>query len=99
MIQMQIEKEIRKFIIENFILDGDSNLSDEDSLLEKGIIDSTGVLELVAFIEETYQFRIQDEELIPENLDSIKNISLFVQNKLNEITPTLQPSSPAAQRI
>jgi len=80
---MQIENEIRKFIVENFILDGENNLSNEDSLLEKGVIDSTGVLELVAFIEEKYQFKIKDEELIPENLDSIKNISQFIQNKLN----------------
>lgn len=80
---MNIETEIRKFIEENFILEGDDHLGDEDSLLEKGIIDSTGVLELVAFIEETYQFKIQDEELVPENLDSIINISQFIQNKLN----------------
>jgi len=80
---MQIENEIRKFIMENFLWDEEVNLSEEDSLLEKGIIDSTGVLELVAFIEETYSFKINDEELAPENLDSIKNISQFIQNKLN----------------
>jgi acyl carrier protein len=80
---MSIENEIRKFIEENFILEGEDNLGEEDSLLEKGIIDSTGVLELVAFLEETYQFKIKDEELVPENLDSIKNISQFIQNKLN----------------
>ena len=80
---MEIENEIRKFIEENFILEKEDHLGDEDSLLEKGIIDSTGVLELVAFLEETYQFKIKDEELVPENLDSIKNISQFVQNKLN----------------
>jgi len=80
---MSIENEIRKFIEENFILEGEDNLGDEDSLLDKGIIDSTGVLELVAFLEETYQFKIKDEELVPENLDSIKNISQFIQNKLN----------------
>jgi acyl carrier protein len=80
---MSIENEIRKFIMENFILDGDGNPSNEDSLLEKGIIDSTGVLELVAFIEQTYSFKIKDEELVPENLDSIKNISQFIQNKLD----------------
>jgi acyl carrier protein len=80
--QMSVEGEIRKFISEHFILDGDEILGDEDSLLEKGIIDSTGVLELVAFIEETYQFKIKDEELVPENLDSVKNISQFIQDKL-----------------
>jgi len=79
---MSVEKEIRKFIEENFILDGNDNLSGEDSLLEKGIIDSTGVLELVAFIEENYSLKIKDEELIPENLDSIKSISRFIQEKL-----------------
>ena len=80
---MPVEKEIRKFILENFILDGDNHLEDEDSLLEKGIIDSTGVLELVAFIEENYHFKIQDEELIPENLDSIRNICKFIQTKVD----------------
>ena len=80
---MFIEDEIRKFIEDNFILDGEDHLGDEDSLLEKGVIDSTGVLELVALIEEKYDFKITDEELTPENLDSIKNISQFIQNKLD----------------
>jgi len=80
---MQIESDIRKFIMENFLWDEEVSFSEEDSLLEKGIIDSTGILELVAFIEETYQFKIKDEELNPENLDSIKNISQFIQNKVN----------------
>lgn len=80
---MFIDNEIRKFIEDNFIVDGEDHLGDEDSLLEKGVIDSTGVLELVAFIEETYHFKIKDEELIPDNLDSVKNISQFIQYKLN----------------
>lgn len=94
---MQIENEVRKFIMDNFIVDGENHLSDEDSLLEKGIIDSTGVLELVAFIEETYPFKIKDEELVPENLDSIKNISQFIRSKLQENELTLQVRSSAAQ--
>lgn len=80
---MSIEKQIRRFIEENFILDENDNLHDEDSLLERGIIDSTGVLELVAFIEEHYLFKIADEELVPENLDSIKNICRFIQTKID----------------
>jgi len=87
---MSIEQEVRKFIERNFILDGNDPLQDEDSLLEKGIIDSTGVLELVAFLEETYHFKIEDEELIPENLDSIKNISQFIRNKINGSASFLQ---------
>jgi acyl carrier protein len=78
----RIEGEIRKFIHENFIVDGENHLGSEDSLLEKGIIDSTGVLELVAFIEETYLFKVDDEELIPENLDSIMNISRYIHQKI-----------------
>jgi len=91
---MSVEKEIRKFIEENFILDGNDNLSAEDSLLEKGIIDSTGVLELVAFIEENYNFKIKDEELIPENLDSIKSITKFIQER-QELPGGLQHRSTA----
>ncbi|MEW6375904.1 MAG: acyl carrier protein [Thermodesulfobacteriota bacterium] len=94
---MKIENEIRKFIEENFILEGDNHLGDEDSLLEKGIIDSTGVLELVAFLEETYQFKIKDEELVPENLDSIKNISQFVQNRLNVSLENVKRESRVAR--
>lgn len=94
---MQIENEIRKFISENFILDETENFEDEESLLEKGIIDSTGVLELVAFIEETYPFKIRDEELVPENLDSIKNISTFIRNRMNGATVVLQHNNTAAR--
>ena len=92
---MSVEKEIRKFIEENFILEGNDNLAAEDSLLEKGIIDSTGVLELVAFIEENYSFKIADEELIPENLDSIKNITRFVEERL-EVGRQRQDGSTAS---
>ena len=91
---MSLEKEIRNFIEENFILDGNDNLSSEDSLLEKGIIDSTGVLELVAFIEENYNFKIKDEELVPENLDSIKSITKFIQERV-ELLGGLQQGSAA----
>ena len=78
---MELTEQIRGFILENFIVDGDGNLENGVSLLEEGIIDSTGVLELVAFIEETYHIKVQDEELIPENLDSVNNICRFIQNK------------------
>ena len=82
----QIEQLIRNFIIESFLFGESDSLSDSDSLLERGIIDSTGVLELVAFIEETYGFRLADEELIPENLDSITNIVDFISLKQAHIS-------------
>ena len=82
---MDLNREIRKFIEDNFILSDGKSLSDEDSLLENGIIDSTGVLELVAFVEEKFQITVEDEELVPENLDSIINIASFIQRKLKSL--------------
>ena len=78
---MPIRNVIRKFLYENFIVHEGDILRDDDSLLEKGVIDSTGVLELVAFIEEKYGFRVEDEELVPENLDSIRNVVEFILRK------------------
>jgi len=84
-VPLTIEQQIRYFIIETFLF-GESNdgLKDRDSLLETGVIDSTGVLELITFIEETYKIKVEDEELIPENLDSIANASDFIRRKRAE---------------
>lgn len=79
---MALPAEIRNFIVENFMLGmNPEELTDSDSLLDKGIIDSTGVLELVGFLEENYHIQIEDEELVPENLDSINNLVKFIQKK------------------
>ena len=79
---MSIQNDVKNFIIENFLFNNNQHkLNDDDSFLENGILDSTGVLELVAFIEENYDIKIQDEELIPENLDSINNLINYVQRK------------------
>lgn len=78
-----VEQKVRGFILENFMFsDDESALNSEESLLEKGVIDSTGVMELVAFLEDEYHFQINDEELIPENLDSVRNIVAFVDSKV-----------------
>lgn len=75
--------ELRKFISNNFVLRGEAgSLKDDDSFLEKGIVDSTGVLELVGFLEDTFGFRVEDEELIPENLDSIDNLVAYIEGKV-----------------
>ena len=73
---------IREFIIENFLFGDDEGLKDDASFLEEGIVDSTGVLELVTFLEEEYSITIEDEELIPENLDSIDNAVSYLKKKL-----------------
>jgi acyl carrier protein len=72
---------LREFIRENFLFGQDTPVSDDDSFLELGIIDSTGVLELVAFLEQEHQIRIADEELVPENLDSINRLLRFLETK------------------
>jgi acyl carrier protein len=76
---------IRTFIVENFLFEGDDNLKEDTSFLENGIIDSTGVLELVAFIEETYGISVDDDEIVPENLDSISNITKYIQRKQEQL--------------
>lgn len=80
----QIDKELRRFVIDNFLFGQDDNkFSDEDSFVDEGIIDSTGMLELVAFLEQQYRIKLEDEELIPDNLDSINNLVKFIQKKLH----------------
>jgi len=77
-------KKVRQFIVENFLFGNDENLNNDTSFLEEGIIDSTGVLELVTFLEEAFDIQVDDEELIPENLDSITNVTNFIQAKLKQ---------------
>lgn len=72
---------IRQFIIENFLFEEDENLKEDTSFLESGIIDSTGILELVTYLEETFGITVEDEELIPENLDSISNVVKYLERK------------------
>jgi acyl carrier protein len=74
----QHAEEVRTFISNSFFVD---DFRDEDSFLQNGIIDSTGMLELVAFLEETYELKIEDTELIPENLDSVSNVCRFIERK------------------
>ena len=76
------EYEVRALIIENFLFgEDDGKLSDDDSFLEKGIIDSTGILELVALLEGKYGIKITNNELEPENLDSINKLVRFLGRK------------------
>lgn len=78
----EIKVKIKEYILENFLYSASNDkLADNDSFLEQGIIDSTGILELVAFIEETFSIKLSDEELVPKNLDSINNIGNFILGK------------------
>ena len=79
----RIAQDIREFIISNFLYGQDSaSLADDQSFLESGIIDSTGVLELVGFLEQQFGITIGDRELLPENLDSVQNAAGLVARKL-----------------
>jgi acyl carrier protein len=85
-----LQEQIRNFIVENFLFgDASNGLGDTDSLLDKGIIDSTGVLELVSYLENNFGIRVEDEELVPENLDSIANVSAYILRKQGQVTPQL----------
>lgn len=80
--QMAVEEQVRQFIIKNFMMGANlGKLKNDDPFLENGIIDSTGVLELVGFIEENLGVSVADEELVPENLNSINNIVAYVGRK------------------
>ncbi len=77
-----IQNVIIQFIRDNFIAGRSDVVIDNDlSLIEKGIMDSTGVLELVEFLESTYSIKVEDEELVPENLETVTNIVNFLKTK------------------
>jgi acyl carrier protein len=76
---------IRNFILENYLFSDDqSELDNNDSFLEKGIIDSTGVLEIISFLENTFDIHVNDEEMLPENLDSVNNILQYLERKCGQ---------------
>jgi acyl carrier protein len=79
---LESKKLIREFIVTNFLFGStDTNFSDDDSFLETSIIDSTGILELVAFVETNFGIEVADKELVPENLDSISKLASFIEKK------------------
>jgi acyl carrier protein len=81
-----IAAEIKAFIVSNFLFgQGGDTLQDDESFLDKGIVDSTGILELVAFSEERNGISVADRELVPENLDSLRNVSRFVASKVDAV--------------
>jgi len=78
-----VEKQIRRFLVENFLYDGqEDDLAADASFLEGGIIDSTGVLELELFLEETFGIEVADEDVLPENFDSIRRLVEYTTRKL-----------------
>ena len=85
---MSVKLSVRTYILENFMFSDDQALlCDTDSFLEEGIVDSTGVLELVMFVEEAFNISVKDQEIVPENFDSVKGLVHYVQQKTKETIP------------
>jgi acyl carrier protein len=77
-----VKEQIRQYIAENILFsDNGIGLSDEESFLDAGIVDSVGVLELVAFVEDTFAFEVPDEEIVPDNFDSISRLAAFIERR------------------
>jgi acyl carrier protein len=76
-----VTRQIRKFLVERF--PQARHLSNDDALLDKGVVDSLGILEIVAFLEQAFHMTVADEELLPENFQSVERLATFVQSKVN----------------
>jgi acyl carrier protein len=84
----KLETQIRSYILENFLYTSDvSKLRNDDSFLEEGILDSTGILELLMFVEETFGVQVDDEEVVPENFDSVDRLMRYILRKTGEAAP------------
>jgi len=76
-----IAEQLREFVVNNFLFGQANGLKDDTSFLESGIIDSTGVLELIGFLDSNFGIRVEDGEIVPDNLDSLERLTTFVQSR------------------
>lgn len=79
---MSVQQRVRQFVLENFYVSDPSEVADDTLLVTTGFIDSTGMLELITFLEQAFQIRISDDETTAENLESIERVAAFVERKL-----------------
>jgi acyl carrier protein len=79
------QQKLRKFVTETFLFGDGADLRDDDSFIEKGIIDSTGILQVVDFVEQEFGFQVREEDLLPENLDSVNQLTAFIQRELARV--------------
>jgi len=82
-----MKSEIRHFIVENYLFGRDNGFGEEESFLDRGILDSTGVMELIAFIEGRFGVKVEDHELLPENLDTLSSLARFIEEKVFHAKP------------
>ena len=83
----EIEAQVHEFLMSNFIFDPSVQLGPDDSLLESDIVDSTGVLEVIMWLETTFGIKVEDSEVLPENLDSVRSMASFIMRKLEAGVP------------
>jgi acyl carrier protein len=83
-----VRARVKSFVTSNFYVPDPGALADASSLIESGIVDSTGILEVIAFIEEQFEIHIEDAEMVPKNLESVDNITAFVDRKLAALPPS-----------
>jgi acyl carrier protein len=79
---MSAKQQIRRFILTNYLFTEDeSKLADDESLMQSGTMDSTGILELIMFLQDTFNIEVADEEMLPANLDSVQSVVAFIERK------------------
>ncbi|NKQ35879.1 MAG: acyl carrier protein [Chloroflexi bacterium] len=80
---MDTKTQIKQYIAENYLFSNNGfNLDDDESFLEAGIVDSLGVVELVSFVEETYDMEVPDDDIVPDNFDSVNNLTTYITSKV-----------------
>jgi acyl carrier protein len=79
-----VKQKIRTFIVENYLFGDDEGLEDNTSFLDEGIVDSTGILELIGYISDEFDIHVEDDEMVPENLDSLNNVSAYIARKVGQ---------------
>jgi len=84
---MDYINDVRNFVTSNFLFGAPDSFQNDASFLESGIIDSMGILELITFVEKTYGVKVEPEEMVPENFDSVSKLALFVSKKVAKSVP------------
>jgi acyl carrier protein len=82
---LDVRQRVRDFVSQNFYVPDTAALDDEASLLQQGVVDSTGILEVILFLEETFDIRVEDSEITPQNMDSVSRIAAFVISKRESV--------------
>lgn len=81
---MDVKEQIRNYIAENFLFSSNGfTLDDEESFLEAGVVDSLGVVELVSFVEENFNVQVPDDDIVPDNFDSVDNLAAYIARRAN----------------